>query len=265
MVSNLWQRHFSWLVLATIAAGLGTGALLATLTQSTPVRTAATAQGLPPVMTPGPGGAGSSNSAGAPQSAGGAGNTGVMGTVASIDAGVATVRGQQGDVKVTLAHARVVTSADGAIEDLKSGQRVTAIAQQDAEGGLTASSLQIASGELPVRGAVLQGAAAGDPSQARGQGQQNTEAQARAVSGTISGLEAGTVTISTGQEEVKLKIAGARIQKQVEGSIQDLQSGQRVLVSGTRGSDGSYASAEIQILAATGQGPTGGGSRRQGQ
>ena len=186
MLGNVWQRHFTWLVLGVILFGLAAGAALAGLTQPSLTRNAQAQTGLPASGAAGSAGAASASPVtGARESnaAGGnaSGGTGVVGTVAAVDSTTLTVRGPQGDVKVKLAGAKIVKTTEGSTDDLKVGQRVTAFAQQETDGSYTAASIQVSPADLPVRGAGIPFQGGGSGNAARGQGQQGGDSTVAAA------------------------------------------------------------------------------------
>ncbi len=261
MLTNLWRRHFNWLLFAVVLAGLISGAALAAATRSSPrVAVQSTSAGIPSAAA-----SGQTGEAQGQPAAGGAGAVArpLTGSVAEIGADAITVRGSQGDAKVKLAGAKIVRTAEGTTGDLTPGQRVAVVATQEDGRGLTATSVQIGQAGQADRvfqeqgGQGQQGASLGGGTQARGQNQQGAEPRSRVIAGTVTSLDGGVLAVTTQQGEVKVNLGSARIQKTVEATGKDLQVGQRVVVTGQPTPDGSYGSAEIQIVAA-GDGASGG-------
>jgi hypothetical protein len=78
--------------------------------------------------------------------------------------------------------------------------------------------------------------------------------------GQARGVDGNTVQLSTATEALKVKIGDkTQIQKMGQGSLSDIQPGDRVSVQGARASDGSFTAQSIQIGGGpAGSGPTGG-------
>lgn len=70
----------------------------------------------------------------------------------------------------------------------------------------------------------------------------------RPLQGSVISREGDTLTLDTQQGQVKVGIAGAKVQKTVEGAPEDLKPGQRVAVAGQRAADGNYIASTIQIV-----------------
>lgn len=268
-------------MIAVVVAGLGAGSALASLTRpATPsvVALPAVGQGSSAQGNGGQAGNPSGARQGAAQAAADQAGRAVAGSVASVDSNTLTVRGQQGDVKVNVAGARVVKMADGTAADLKNGERVAVTAQQESDGSYTATNIVLLPADQAAgRTAIAQGSTGAQTggtgggqnagrgqgqAQAQGQGQQSGDSRARPVVGTISTFDGSVLTVTGQQGDTKVKVGSAHIQKTIDGSTKDLQEGQRVLVSGQQGADGSYNPSEIQILA-SGDTPAGGQGARQ--
>jgi hypothetical protein len=80
----------------------------------------------------------------------------------------------------------------------------------------------------------------------------------------VVAVEGDTVTVSTQQGEVKVKANGARVQKMVEAPLSDLREGERVMVVGQQGSDGSFTASSIQVVPAGGNPGFGGTNQSAG-
>jgi hypothetical protein len=297
VLSNVWNKHFNLLVIAVVVVGLVAGAgAAAALTKPAPAviaqstgtqggsgnQSSASAQR-------GTGGAGGSAQGAAAGQTGAAaatlgttagqsssGNTSrpVFGSVASVDANTATITGQQGDVKVSLSGVKVTKTVDGTAADLTAGERVTVVGQQQADGSYTATTVQIVPADQAQRGgANAQGSApqasnsgqTGSAAQGNGgsraQGQQGSGTGARPLAGTVKSVDNGVLTLTTQQGDEKVNLAGAKVEKTVDGTTKDLQTGQQVVVTGQPGTDGSYSSSQIQILPAGSTAPTARGSQ----
>jgi len=61
-------------------------------------------------------------------------------------------------------------------------------------------------------------------------------------------VDGDTITLSTPQGDVKVKTAEAKIQKTVDGTVADLETGQRITVQGQRNDDGSYSASLVQVV-----------------
>jgi hypothetical protein len=174
------------------------------------------------------------------------------------------VSSQQGEKKVNLSGAKLQKTVDGTIDDLKAGETVMITGQEGQDGVFTASSIQIRpNGPTAGQGTTAdQGGRGQTQRQAQGQNQTQDQGQSRAtrpVVGSISSVNGDTATVSTQQGDVKVKISGAKIQKTVDATVGDLQAGERVVVTGQQGQDGSYTANSVQIvqeLAQGGQAPT---------
>ncbi len=196
---------------------------------------------------------GSANGQGSGQTQG-QGTAPLFGSVTSRDGNTFTVSTQQGDRKVNLSGAKLQKTVDGTTDDLKAGERVVVTGQQGQDGVLAASSIQI----RPDGSAGGQGTMAGQSGQrqgqAQGQGQgQDSSQGARPVAGSISSVSGDTATVSTQQGDVKVKLSGAKIRKTVEATADDLKAGERVVVMGQQGQDGSYTASSVQISPDNGQ------------
>lgn len=263
MFTNIWRRHFNLVLVAVIAVGLVAGAALGAATkpgstvvaQSTSSQSGAGAAAASSGQGTG-GGRQSGGTAAADQSA-----RPVMGSIASIDANTVRVSTQQGDTQVKLAGAKVTKVVDGSADDLSKGAHVTAVAQQQADGSYTATTVQVTPVDQAGGGVTVPSGGAGGAAQGAGrnqaQAQQGSNSRQRPIVGTVSALDAGVLTIATQQGDTKVNVGSARIQKTVDGSSKDLQAGQRVLVTGQAAQDGSYETAQIEILASVDTGSQG--------
>lgn len=249
MLSNVWSKHFNWLVVLVVLVGLGAGvATAATFTQPAPAVIVQSTGSQGTAAAQGSSAQGVSAQAGAT-----AASRPVFGSVGSVTADTLVVKGQQGDVNVKLAGAKIVKTVDGAIADLKAGERVTVVAQQESDGSYTASSVQVALADQQQPGttnAQGNGGAAPQGVGNRGQSQQNGGAGTSPLIGSVTSVANGVMTISTQQNDAKVKLASAKIEKMVDGTAKDLQPGQQVVVTGQQGSDGSVAATQIDILPA---------------
>jgi hypothetical protein len=83
--------------------------------------------------------------------------------------------------------------------------------------------------------------------------------------GQVKGVDGNTVQLSTATEVLKVKIGDkTQIQKMGQGSLSDIQPGDRITVQGARASDGSFTAQTIQIGAAPGGLPPAGGGPANG-
>lgn len=221
------------------------------------------------------GGQGSSRNGG--QTGTQAGARPVFGSIASVDAGVLSVTTQQGDVKVKVGDAAIEKTVDGAASDIKAGDRVAVAGQQGSDGVYTATSLRImpsyAAGQGPMQGngtraqngsggqnaGAAQDSAGGQNSaggqggqpnqrQYQGQGRQNGSGGQGELVGSVSSIDGDTLTLTSRQGDVKVKIGGAKIEKAAAGSADDLKAGVRIVAMGQQGSDGVYSASNIQIV-----------------
>lgn len=254
------NKGYVGLMLGAVVAGLGLGALLASKTTPPPV---------PVVQASGQfGQSGSQSGSGAGATAGaasgqGQGGAGSFGTVSAKEGDTATVKTQQGDLKVKLTGVKVQKTVDGAADDLKPGTTVVVIGQPGSDGTVTANSIQILPADAVAqtggqgRGANqtgAQGQGQQAQGQAQGQGQQGQNQGARPVMGTVSALTGDTLTVSGPQGDTKVNVSAAKIQKTVDGSADDVTVGQSVSLVGQAGSDGTFAASAIQMRLAGNQG-----------
>ena len=162
----------------------------------------------------------------------------IVGSVAAREGDSLTLSTPQGDTKVKLAGAKIQKTVDGATDDLKEGLGIAVTGQQNTDGSYTASIVQI----LPAESA---GQAAAGRAWTVGQGQGTAS---RPIVGTITSIDGDTVTVTTQQNEARVKVGGAKIQKVVDATADDLAIGVRVSVSGQRDADGSYTATSVQLL-----------------
>ncbi len=270
-------KHYNLLVLGVVVVGLALGAFIAsTRPNLTESAQASSRQGGNSAYSQAQGGAGGQAQGGAGgqaqaqgrQSGGGQGGQGgaaggarpLSGSIASVDSGVMTVTTQQGDAKVKIGDAKIEKTVEGAASDIQKGDRVAVDGQQGSDGVFAANSIRILTsgdtggqemvgGQRPSR-IVGQGQSP-QQSQSSGQGQSTGQAGSGArgmvAMGTVSSVDGDTLTVSTQQGEVKVKVTGARVQKTVEGTTADLKAGERVTVTGQEGSDGTFTASSIQI------------------
>lgn len=122
----------------------------------------------------------------------------------------------------------------------------------------------VQSGSFVLSGA---GSAQGGAGQSGGQGAATTgQGQGAApVFGPVASVDGDTLTVTTRQGDTRVKVAGARIQKTVDATADDLKAGEQVVVVGQQGSDGSFTASTIQIRPADAGGQAGFQGQRQGQ
>jgi hypothetical protein len=257
------NKGFMSLMLGVVVAGLGLGALLASKTAppATPV-----VQASGQINAGGGSRAGGASGAADPSAQGQAGQGSAMpvGTVSAKEGDTATVKTQQGDLKVKLTGVRVQKTMDGTSDDLKPGTSVVVMGQQSGDGTVAATSIQIRPADATAanggQGRANQGGGQGQQAQGQqGQGQRQAQGQAqgqgaRPMTGTVSAISGDAMTISGQQGDTKVSITGAKIQKTVDGSADDVTVGQSVALVGQAGSDGSFAATMIQIRPAAGSG-----------
>ena len=264
------MKHFKLTVVAVVVVGLAVGAGLASIFTPTPPAVVAQQSrsfgnfaGQGNGGTAGQGqGAANGQSTSAQANAAGTSRP-IFGSVSSVTADTLTVKDQQGDVNVKLSGAKVLKTADATVADLKAGETVTVTGQQQSDGSYDATTVQILAANQQQRGTTnAQGnsAAAGRNGAAtsqnggnggnRAQAQQGSQTRTHPLTGTVKSVDNGVLTITDQQGDVKVNLGSAKIEKMVDGTTKDLQSGQQVLVTGQQGSDGSYTASEIQILPA---------------
>lgn len=93
----------------------------------------------------------------------------------------------------------------------------------------------------------------GTPGQGGSQGFNPNNAQRRAFGGGITGqvksIEGDVLTISTPQNVTTVNLTGTtRVEKASQGSASDIQTGDQVMVTGQRDTNGNITAATILIL-----------------
>jgi len=82
-------------------------------------------------------------------------------------------------------------------------------------------------------------------------GQGGAERFAGGILGTIEAVEGDALVITTQEGAIRVRITDTTlVEKYTTVAIGDLESGERVAVSGTRNEDGSYTARSIQVLPA---------------
>ena len=82
-------------------------------------------------------------------------------------------------------------------------------------------------------------------------GQGGAERFAGGILGTIEAVEGDALVITTQEGAIRVRITDTTlVEKYTTVAIGDLESGERVVVSGTRNEDGSYTARSIQVLPA---------------
>jgi len=82
-------------------------------------------------------------------------------------------------------------------------------------------------------------------------GQGGAERFAGGILGTIEAVEGDALVITTQEGTIRVRITDTTlVEKYTTVAIGDLESGERVAVSGTRNEDGSYTARSIQVLPA---------------
>jgi hypothetical protein len=111
------------------------------------------------------------------------------------------------------------------------------------------------------------GAGGGFPGAAAGGGGTGTRGQGGAggqfnpanfATGQVKQIDGNTIQLSTATDVLTVKINDqTQIQKTGAGTVGDLQPGERIVVQGTRGSDGTFTAQSVQIGRAGGGPPPG--------
>jgi predicted acylesterase/phospholipase RssA len=108
-----------------------------------------------------------------------------------------------------------------------------------------------------------QGGAAG--SAAQGNGARGGQGNGNFAAGQVKSISGNDLEISTATDVTKVKLTDkTQIQKNVSGTPSDITTGERVVVQGTKGSDGAIEANSIQIGGGRLGGP-GGGQGQGGQ
>ena len=261
-LNNVWMKHFRLLVVAVVVVGLAVGAVLASVFAQpgpsivvAPTRTFGNFGGQGSAQANGSGAgqtqaAGTGQGATAAQAGGLAGSRPVFGSVSSVTADAITVKAQQGDVNVKLSGAKVTKTVDGTTADLKAGETVSVVGQQQSDGSYNATTVQVLPANQPQRGTANAQRNAGGTAQSGGNGGNSGQARTRPLTGSVKSVDKGVMTVTAQQGDVKVNLGSAKIEKVVDATTKDLQSGQQVLVTGQQGSDGSYTASQIEILPA---------------
>jgi len=91
-----------------------------------------------------------------------------------------------------------------------------------------------------------QGAAPSGTPQA---GQRGTLLQGGGLMGTIEKIEGNTLVITTDDGEVRVQTSDTTlVEKTMSVNVEDLELGERVMVSGSKNEDGSYTARSIQSV-----------------
>lgn len=261
MLSNVWAKHFNLALVAVVLVGLVVGVGLAAIFTPTPPAVIAESTGLrgnPSAQAGGTAaargtaaGQGASAQGTSTQASTGAGSRPVFGSVGSVTAGAITVKEQQGDVNVKLTGAKIVKTVAGSATDLKAGERVSVVGQKGTDGTYTASTIQILAAQQSRGGtgnAQGNNGASAPTNGSSAQSQQGGQTRTRPLVGSVASVDNGVMTVTTQQGDEKVTLAGAKIEKAVDATAKDLQSGEQVVVTGQQNSDGSYTATEVQIL-----------------
>ena len=87
--------------------------------------------------------------------------------------------------------------------------------------------------------------------QARQPGQGGAGRTAGGVMGTIEAIEGDALVITTEEGDIRVQTTDTTLfEKFATVTIGDLETGERVVVSGTRNEDGSYTARSVQVLPA---------------
>lgn len=82
-------------------------------------------------------------------------------------------------------------------------------------------------------------------------GQGGAERFAGGILGTIEAVEGNALVVTTQEGAIRVRITDTTlVEKYTTVAIGDLETGERVAVSGTRNEDGSYTARSIQVLPA---------------
>jgi len=84
------------------------------------------------------------------------------------------------------------------------------------------------------------------------------------ISGSVASLNGDILTVTTRQGDTKVKVTGAKIQKTVDGTADDLKAGETVVVTGEQDSSGSFVASTIQVRPSDAGSQTGFRGQRQG-
>ena len=108
----------------------------------------------------------------------------------------------------------------------------------------TQTRIRLPQGELRQRRDQFAG-----PSQTPGAREAGAQRSAGGVMGTIEEVGDDTLVITTEEDTIQIETTDTTlIHKYAIVTIADLEAGERVVVSGTRKEDGSYAARSIQVL-----------------
>ncbi|HYM70316.1 MAG TPA: DUF5666 domain-containing protein [bacterium] len=164
----------------------------------------------------------------------------VIGTITSASAGTITVAGRDGTAVMvkTTSTTRVIGRASAALTNVKAGDAVHVLADKTQDGSLTATAVE----DVP--------AGLGVPMHGKG-GQSQTRSGRTLVSGTVAEVRSGTLSVSAADGSLTAVAVPqtARIGTLVALSPDNLVTGARVMVQGTRNSDGSVTATLIMVAA----------------
>jgi hypothetical protein len=124
---------------------------------------------------------------------------------------------------------------------------------QGKEAGIT-EGLATRNNFLQQRSSATGGAAAAQGSAGQGQGTAAGQGQARGsaagnfTTGQVKSVNGSEIEVTTQTESVKVKLtAQTQITKSVSGAASDIQPGERIVVQGSKGTDGAVEARSIQL------------------
>ncbi len=134
---------------------------------------------------------------------------------------------------------------------LGAGAFLASLQSAQAGGGQTPSAAQRSSVPGQTQGgSTLANPATSSASSPGAVAGQTGDARSRLVMGSVASVDGDTLTITTQQGDTKVKLGGAKLEKTVAGSVEDLRPDQRVMLVAQQGQEGGYTASSVQILGA---------------
>ena len=174
----------------------------------------------------------------------------------------------QGQVTVNMGSSTTIEkTAAGTLADLKTGQLLTVVGTADANGNIAASTIAVRQpGQGTGGGAGFGRNPSGAPPSPGNGTNPGFPGGGNFTAGSLTNINGSTLTLSTAQGTATVTVgASTAILETVSGTVNDLQAGQSVAVTGNRDAAGNINATLISIQSARGtssavtQTPAGGG------
>lgn len=248
------KRRYLWV--AVLAAALPLAALAC---QSKP--NASTTTSPPAATTTSPTGSASTPGQG----------RGVFGDVASINGNTLVLTTTQGQTTVNIGSSTAIEkTVTGSVSDLKNGDAVTVIGTTDSNGNIAANSIDVRPqgqsgffGAGTGGGGRFQGGSGNGTGPGFGGGAGNGTGPGfggagQFTVGTIASIAGNTITLTTPQGQATVSVGtNTNVTETESGTASDLQTGDSLIVVGSRDANGDVAATLITIQPARGTAPTG--------